>query len=179
MLSATRIRELFDLLNGGLSAENVIGELYVVGGAVMALAFAARPATNDVDAVFVPKETVRRLARKVAAEAGVDEHWLNDAVKGFIGERGDFTSWLELSHLRVFMPVPEYLLAMKCVAFRLGPEFRDEEDVRYLLRYLNVERAQDALVIVERYFPAAQIPAKTRFALQELLGDARARSDET
>lgn len=170
MLFANRIRELFDLLNGQLSKENVIGEVYVVGGAVMALAFAARPATNDVDAVFVPKETVRRLARKVGRDAGVDEDWLNDAAKGFLVEGGEFSPWLELTHLRVFMPVPEYLLAMKCVAFRLGPEFRDEDDVRYLLRYLNIERSEDALAVVERYFPAERIPAKSRFALQEILG---------
>ncbi len=68
------------------------------------------------------------------------------------------------------MPVPEYLLAMKYVAFRLGPEFRDEDDVRYLLRYLNIERAEQALAIVERYFPADGIPPKMRFALQEILG---------
>lgn len=166
----TRIRALFDLLNGRLSDEDVIGELYLVGGAVMSLAFAARPSTNDVDALFVPKETIRRLARKVAVDAGVSENWLNDAAKGFLGDRGEFSPWLELSHLRVFIPVPEYLLAMKCIAFRLGPEFRDEEDVRYLLRYLNLERAEDALAIVERYFPADQIPLKTRFALQEILG---------
>jgi hypothetical protein len=59
---------------------------------------------------------------------------------------------------------------MKCLAFRLGPEFHDEDDVRYLLRYLNVERADDALAIVERYYPADRIPVKTRLALQELLG---------
>lgn len=58
---------------------------------------------------------------------------------------------------------------MKCIAFRLGPEFRDEDDIRYLLRHLNVERSEDALAIVERYFPADRIPPKTRFALQELL----------
>lgn len=170
MLSANRIRELFELLNGLLCEEDVIGEVYVVGGAVMALAFAARPATNDVDAVFVPRETVRRLARKAGRDAGVDEDWLNDAAKGFLAAGGEFSPWLELTHLRVFMPVPEYLLAMKCVAFRLGPEFRDEDDVRYLLRYLNVECAEQALAIVERYFPADQIPPKTRFALQEILG---------
>ncbi|MGI8617796.1 MAG: hypothetical protein ACR2L6_01745 [Gemmatimonadaceae bacterium] len=170
MLSAGEIRRLFDLLNEKLAAEDVIGELYLVGGAVMMLAFNARPATYDVDAVFVPKEAVRRLARAVAADAGVSEGWLNDAVKGFLSGRADFSPWLELSNLRVFVAIPEYLLAMECVAFRLGPEFRDEEDTRYLLRYLNIESAGEALAIVGRYFPADRIPAKTRFALQEILG---------
>jgi hypothetical protein len=160
---------LFDQLNECLADKAVIGEVYVVGGAVMTLAFAARASTNDVDAVFVPKEIVRRLARQVAVDEGIDENWLNDAVKGFLSERGEFSKWLDLPHLKVFMPVPEYLLAMKCIAFRLGPEFHDEDDVRYLLRYLNLERAEDALAIVERFFPRDRIPAKTRFALEELL----------
>jgi hypothetical protein len=169
VLTAQRINELFELLNGQLADEDVVGEVYLVGGAVMTLAFAARPATNDVDAVFVPKEVIRRLARRVAFKAGVDEAWLNDAVKGFLSDRGEFAPWLELSHLKIFVPVPEYLLAMKCIAFRLGPEFHDEDDVRYLLRYLNLERADAAVAIVERYFPPERIPPKTRFALAELL----------
>jgi hypothetical protein len=169
VLTAHKIRELFTLLEAALEREGVVGEVYVVGGAVMTLAFAARLSTNDVDAVFTPKDVVRRAARRVAHDADVDPDWLNDAVKGFLGERGEFSTWLDLPHLKVFTPVPEYLLAMKCIAFRLGPEFHDEEDVRYLLRYLNVERARDALAIVERYFPSDQIPPKTRFALEELL----------
>ena len=169
MLSAKRITELLHMLNDRLAGEDVIGEVYLVGGAVMTLAFNARPSTIDVDAVFVPKEVVRRLARDVAREAGVAENWLNDAVKGFLGDRGAFSPWLELSHLRVFVPVPEYMLAMKCIAFRLGPEFHDEADVRYLLRHLDVESSAAALEIIERYYPADRIPPKTRFALEELL----------
>ena len=169
MLTAVRITELLGMLNDRLAEEDVVGELYMVGGAVMALAYNARPSTNDVDAVFIPRDVVRRIAHAIARDEGIAEGWLNDAVKGFLGDRGDFSKWLELSHLRVFIPVPEYLLAMKCVAFRLGPEFHDEDDVRYLLRYLNVERSDQALAIVERYFPADRIPPKTRFALQELL----------
>lgn len=171
MLSAAQIRELFGLLDARLEREEVIGELYVVGGAVMALTFAARPSTHDVDAVFVPAEVVRRLARDVAEDAGVDDGWLNDAVKGFLSPRGDFVPWLELNHLKVFVAAPEYLLALKCVAFRLGPEFHDEDDVRFLLRYLDITRAADALAIVERYFPPARVPPKTRFALEELIGE--------
>lgn len=169
MLTRAQIRELFDLLNARLAAEGVVGELYLVGGAVMCLVFAARPSTADVDGVFLPKETIRRVARAVAADAGIADGWLSDAVKAYLSERGEFSPWLELEHLKVFVPVPEYLLAMKCLAFRLGPEFHDEADVRFLLRYLNLERAEDAMAVIERYYPAERIPAKTRFALQELL----------
>jgi hypothetical protein len=169
MLTRQRIRELFESLNDRLAGDGVVGEVYLVGGAVMCLAFAARPSTADVDAVFAPPDVIRRHARAVGADAGISEDWLNDAVKGYLSERGEFAPWLELDHLKVYVPVPEYLLAMKCLAFRLGPEFHDEEDVRYLLRHLNIERPEDALAIVERYYPADRIPAKTRFALAELL----------
>ncbi|HEX9582609.1 MAG TPA: hypothetical protein VF970_16010 [Gemmatimonadales bacterium] len=69
----------------------------------------------------------------------------------------------------MFVAQPAYLLAMKCVALRLGAEFQDLDDVRYLLRYLNVSTVDQALAIILRYFDEAQIPRKTRLALEELL----------
>ena len=58
---------------------------------------------------------------------------------------------------------------MKCAAMRLGEEFHDLDDVRYLLRYLNISTWQEALAIVTRYFDEAHLHPKTRLALQELL----------
>jgi hypothetical protein len=40
----------------------------------------------------------------------------------------------ELDHLRVMVAQPGYLLAMKCLSLRIGAEFRDDDDIRYLLR---------------------------------------------
>jgi hypothetical protein len=134
-LSAADIRRLFELLDAELATENVQGELYLVGGAVMCLALDARPATRDVDAFFQPTALIRRAAARVAAKAGVPKAWLNDAVKAFMSPRGDFDPFLELPHLRIFAARPEYLLAMKCAALRLGEEFHDLDDVRFLLRY--------------------------------------------
>jgi len=52
---------------------------------------------------------------------------------------------------------------------RLGEEFHDLDDVRYLLRYLNISAVSEALSIVNRYFDESQLPPKTRLALEELL----------
>jgi predicted nucleotidyltransferase len=165
-LSSADIRRLFELLNEELTARRVKGEIYLVGGAVMCLAFHAREATKDVDALFQPAREVREAAARVAVKAGLDPGWLNDAVKGYLSPRGEFDRFLELPHLNVFVARPEYLLAMKAAALRLGEEFHDLDDVRYLLRYLNVRTADEALAIVLRYFDESQLMPKTRLILE-------------
>ncbi len=171
-LDAKEIRRLFGLLDEELGRRGIHGEVYVVGGAVMCLAYAARPATQDVDAWFRPARDVRDAARRVAPRAGVPADWLNDAVKGFLGDRGTYHSFLELPHLRVLVATPEYLLAMKCLSMRIGAEFRDLDDVRYLLRYLNIEDYDAAREVIGRFYPLDRFPQKTLYALAELLGDA-------
>lgn len=98
------------------------GEICLFGGAVMVLAFQARPSTKDVDAIFQPAPLVRTLARQVAVERDLPEDWLNDG-KGFVSARHEAgTEDLpQFDGLRVTAPTPEYLLAMKCMASRRGP----------------------------------------------------------
>jgi len=113
---------------------------------------------------------IREAAARVAAKADVPSTWLNDAVKGFLSAKGDFVPYLELANLRVFTADPRYLLAMKCAAMRLGEGFQDLDDVRFLLRYLNITSAAEALGIVTKYFDEKSLAGKTRLALEELLG---------
>ncbi len=64
---------------------------------------------------------------------------------------------------------PAYLLAMKCLAMRIGAEFHDEEDVRYLLRHLDLRTYDQTLSVIEKYYPLERFPQKTLYALAELL----------
>ncbi len=168
-LAKADIRRLFELLNDELRQSGTLGEVFLVGGAVMCLAYDARPSTMDVDALFRPAEKVRAAAARAAIEAGVDERWLNDAVKGFMSARGEFAPFLELDHLRVMAAQPEYLLAMKCLAMRIGAEFHDEEDVRFLLRLLDVRSHDQALGIITKYYPLERFPQKTLYTIEDLL----------
>jgi hypothetical protein len=170
LLTKQQIGELFAALDAELRKESAIGELYVVGGAVLCLALDARPATRDVDAYFEPTSVVRKAAARVAALKDVPETWLNDAAKGYLSATGEYRPFLELPNLRVMIASPEYLLAMKCLAFRLGAEFQDEADVRYLLRYLNIERYAAAIEVIARYYPKERFPQKAFNALEEILG---------
>jgi hypothetical protein len=168
-LTAQDLRHLFDLLNEELSRVQTEAELFLVGGAVMCLAYAARPSTQDVDALFQPPHQVREAAARVSTRAGVPSDWLNDAVKGYLSAHGDFEPFLELDHLRVMVAQPAYLLAMKCLAFRIGAEFHDEDDIRYLLRHLNIRSYNQAIAIISAYYPIERFPQKSLYALAELL----------
>jgi hypothetical protein len=168
-LTQADLRRLFDLLNKELGRSATHGELFLVGGAVMCLAYSARPSTQDVDALFRPPAEVREAAARVAARAKVDPDWLNDAVKGFMSSQGDFAPFLELEYLRIMVAQPEYLLAMKCSAMRIGPEFHDEDDIRYLLRLLEIRTYDKAVAVITKYYPLDRFPQKTLLALAELL----------
>ncbi|HEX4648775.1 MAG TPA: DUF6036 family nucleotidyltransferase [Steroidobacteraceae bacterium] len=168
-LAADELRKLFELLNEELRRSGTRGELFLVGGAVMCLVYAARPSTHDVDAVFRPSEEVRKAAARAALRAGVSPDWLNDAVKAYLSAQGDFAQFLELDYLTVMVAEAEYMLAMKCLAMRIGPEFHDEEDVRYLLRHLDIRAYDKALAVIRKYFPLERFPQKTLYALAEIL----------
>ena len=168
-LDRTDIERLLALLNDELTEHGIIGEIYLVGGAVMCLAYNARASTKDLDAYFEPTGAIRDGALRVAERENYPADWLNDAVKGYLSIDGDYEPYLDYSNLKVFVAKPEYLLAMKCLAMRLGEEFHDEEDIRFLLRYLNISSYQVALDVVEKYYPLDQIPQKTLYALEEIL----------
>jgi hypothetical protein len=168
-LSAAQINALFAALDQELGARAVRGEVYVIGGAVMCLVFGARDATRDVDALFAPARELREAAARVGLARDLPADWLNDAAKGYLSASGSFAPFLALPNLSVSTATPEYLLAMKCLAMRLGPEFHDEADIRYLLRYLNLESYDAAVAILERFYPLPRFPQKTLYALEELL----------
>jgi hypothetical protein len=168
-LTERDIRRLFGLLNEELRRADTEGELFLVGGAVMCLAYAARPSTQDVDGLFRPARQIREAAARVAMQAGVQPDWLNDGVKGFLSEHGEFRVFLELDHLRVMVAQPEYLLAMKGLSLRIGAESHDEDDIRYLLRHLDVGTYEQAVALITRFYPLERFPQKTLYALGELL----------
>ncbi len=103
----------------------------------------------------------------------MDADWLNAGVKGFMSTQQDFAPFLEMDYLRVMVAQPAYLLAMKCLALRIGAEFHDEDDIRYLLRHLDVRTYDQAISLISQYYPLDRFPQKTLYALAELLPQQR------
>lgn len=163
------MRRAFQALNDELAREGIRGEVGVVGGAAMMLAFNARESTRDVEAVFEPSSKVRAAAAQVAKALKLPHDWLNDAAKGYMPADTEPRSiLLNLPSLAVWSPPPGYLLAMKAIAARF--DSNDAADLRTLIQHLGLRRVEEVLEVVEGYYPRNQIPPKTQFYLEELFG---------
>lgn len=148
-----------------LQRRGTSADMYVVGGAAIALAFDERRATRDIDAVFEPKALVYEAAASVAEERGLPSGWLNDAVKGFlVGEDPEAMPILDLPGLRCLAASPRTLLALKVLAHRVG---EDEDDLRLLAVELGLERADEILAVAEETFGDRLDPA-ARFFVEEI-----------
>ena len=177
-LSRETILRALQALAAELGKQNVTGEICLFGGTVMALAFTARLTTKDVDALFQPAQTIRELAARIAADQQLPANWLNDGVKGFVSPRHETTSGNlpQFPHLRLTMPVPEYLLAMKCMAARVGgttDEPSDVADILFLVRHLGLQSAKEVLDLVARYYPENRISVKTQYLIEGLFEEGK------
>ena len=151
-----------------LSAVGVRGEMFIVGGAAMALVYNTRRSTRDIDAVFEPKAVIYETAERMATARGLEPGWLNDAVKGFLPAHDPASTVLfERPGLAVRIASPRYLLAMKVMAARVE---RDEDDISRLAELSGTASAAEVLDLVETAYPNVPIPPRVQYFLEELLG---------
>ena len=121
-----------------------------------------------MDAIFEPTSQIRRAAQRVAETYSLRDDWLNDAVKGFVVPHQQ-RILLDLTNLKVYIPEPDYLLAMKALAARVDGQ--DKADVIFVVRHLGIESAEDVLTIVTNYYPYQRIKPSTRYFIEELFDD--------
>ena len=109
LLDRAAIEDAFRRLGDRLARRGVVADLYVFGGAAMALAYDARRSTRDIDAVFQPHGVVLDEARAVAAELGLPQWWLNEQASAYVAPGGDTNAPRVFDHpgLRVSAASPE------------------------------------------------------------------------
>ena len=164
-MQRSEILDLLRLLAERLASKGLRGEMYVVGGAAIALTYDERRSTRDIDAVFEPKSAIYEAAAAIAAERCLDEGWLNDAVKGFLtGPDDEAIPVLDLPGLSVATASPRIILAMKALAHRPG---EDDEDVRLLAGQLGLKTAAEVLAVAAEVYGDRLDPA-ARFFVEEL-----------
>jgi len=159
-MTAEEITKYLTELNEELRLMDIKGEVSLYGGAVMCLVYDARPA-----AIFRPTTEIRKAVSIIADRYDLNENWFNDAVKGYWVEHKE-TVLFDLPNLTVFVPEPDYLLAMKSIAAR-DPSY-DREDVRTLISVLKLTKPQEVFSIIEKYYPRNRIKPVTQYFIEEL-----------
>ncbi len=157
-MTAEEITKYLTELNDELRLMDIRGEVSLYGGAVMCLAFKARPATKDVDAIFEPVKEIRNASHRIAEKHNLTLDWLNLAVKMFVVDHPRQVLF-DLSNLIVTVPDADYLLAMKMLALRADTE--DENDAEFLIKRLGLTKPQEVLAIVADYYPKKEVKHKT------------------
>lgn len=169
LLDRAAIAEAFRRLGDRLARRGVVADVYVFGGAAMALAYDARRATRDIDAIFQPHGVVLDEARAVADELGLPSWWLNEQASAYVAPGGDAAAPRVFDHpgLRVSAASPRHLLAMKVLAARR----RDSDDIRFLIKHLGLTTVENVLDLCADVFPDEEVPARARLVLEDAFGD--------
>jgi len=145
LLDRVAIENAFRRLGERLARRGLVADVYVIGGAAMAMAYDARRATRDIDAVFQPHSAVLEEAWAVADELGLPRWWLNDQASVYVARGGDERAPRIYEHpgLRVSAASAEHLLAMKVLAARR----RDVADIRFLVELMRLTTVDAVLAV--------------------------------
>jgi hypothetical protein len=157
-LTKAVVEDAFRELGEILARAGKMAEIAVYGGAAILLQFEATFRTTDVDAHVESGDhgALMQAARQVAERRGWLRSWLSEAVTMYLGEPGGTTLYGNYPSetrvgLRVYVTKPDYLLAMKLRAMRIGR--RDEADAELLARASNIITFDGMIALLHRYFP--------------------------
>jgi len=168
LFGRAELERAFTALGERLARRGIVADVFVVGGAAMALAYDANRVTRDVDARFMPHGIVHEEAMRVAEELGLPRWWLNEQASVYISGKDDAGKRRVFDHpgLRVMAASPHHIFAMKALAART----RDVDDLRLLADITGIESADDALQICADFYPDEPISARSAAVLRELFG---------
>lgn len=166
-LSRAGIDDLLAALDAELVRRGARADLFLVGGAAIAVAYDSRRSTRDLDAAFEPTIVVREAAGVVARARGLPDDWLNDAVKGFLpGLDPDARRYFEGAALNVDVASARYLLALKLFASRVET---DADDIAFLYGLVGFTTVEEGLELVASTYRGRPVAARTQFLLEEIV----------
>jgi hypothetical protein len=151
-LGPGEIRRLLAEVGRRLAERGVHIDLFVVGGAAMALRYDRKRVTVDVDALpRGPAHVLFEVSREVASEYNLPPRWLNANAGGWVPPLDP--QWVEagepMGGLNVVPAGPEVLLAMKMLADREW----DFSDLVTLVQHLGLRDAESVVAIVREVYP--------------------------
>lgn len=176
VFTRTDLQRAFTLLGAKLQRRGVVGQVHVVDGAAMLMAYDSRVSTRDIDALFFPDGPMLEAIREVANEMQWPTTWLNNQASSYVSRTpGEGNPVFDHPYLHVVATPPEHLLAMKVLAARSG---RDRDDITVLLDRLQLTTLAAVWDIVARYFPGETISDRSRLLIEDLLAERRESADD-
>jgi hypothetical protein len=179
MLTAQDLHDAFMELGELARREGKVIDLAVYGGSALMLASNFRVSTQDVDAVVEgDQRTIMRLAEAIARARGWARTWLNDGVRTYLSPHVEgltahhtlFRAYPSEAEpgLRVFVPTPEYLLAMKLMAMRIDPAAgtADLADILNLFEIIGITTPEEATSFAAAFYPEARISARLQLGIR-------------
>ena len=158
---------MFDELSKELSFSRTRAQVYVVGGAAIALAFDISRFTKDVDVLITSAHgELVKAAQAVARKNELPDAWLNEAAVGFIPKRTDTNarSVYYSPYLTVSTASARHLLAMKIQAGR----GKDRSDIKFLMKHLELQSVDEALGVYKELFPGRDLSMVAKEMIEEL-----------
>ena len=167
LLDRAALHALLVELAERLARRGARANIYVIGGAAMAMQFDERRATRDIDSVVLSghgplTDEVRAMARL----HDLPTTWLNEHAASYVAKVADAGSSIVFDHpnLSIAAASAEHLLAMKLLAARAS----DAPDLR-LLSVLGVASMAEVETILERVFPDTTMSDRGRLMIEDLL----------
>lgn len=146
-LTIDRVTALLAELGERLAGRGIEGEIYVVGGAAMMLAYSRERITRDIDAVGIPQAEIdAEVAAMAADHRDLSSDWLNARVLPMLprGVDAERLQVLGAPGLTVNVASPRWLLAMKARAAR---DDRDLDDLWVLCQILGLRTVEQVWAI--------------------------------
>lgn len=179
-MDRARLLELLTELGRRLDERGLHADVYLVGGAAMAVSMSTRRMTRDVDVVFRSgADAAYSVAHEMAREHGLAPHWLSSAAAAFVPGRDTDADVLDLPGLSVAVASPRHLLAMKMIAARPG---RDDDDLETLFAALEITAPHQAVAIMREVYGDNDVlmsdpPESYEFLAEDVLRRAGGKQD--
>jgi Nucleotidyltransferase of unknown function (DUF6036) len=168
MLDRAALHELLSELAGRLDRRGLRANLYIIGGAAMAMLFDDRRATRDIDSVVLSGhgpliEEVRAMARI----HDLPSTWLNEQASVYVSAAEDPNQSTVFDHaaLSVAAASAEHLLAMKVSAGRAS----DVGDIKALLSILRIDSVAQVEAVLADVFPDSALSDRARLIVEDIL----------
>ena len=171
-MDRSQIERNLGFLGQKLAEMQIKATIILMGGALMVTQIGNRKSTQDIDVVIATNDrgtyqAIQQAIALVAREKRLPPAWLNDDVTIVVDQVGKPKApqhWRTFANLAVYVPEPEYILALKLFAGR--PQ--DDRDIQAVARRLSLKTRAQAWSIVNTYIPNSQLAFRSAYTSQAI-----------